>query len=1202
MKKNAFRYLMTYLTVIITAVLNFAYTPQVKAQEVVKYVLVTETPVSWNASDKYIIVCPDAKTILKSSTIGKQTYGEKESVTINTDGNIYPSDNSSVSDFAGTYEVTIGSDVSILASSGKYFSHSGSGNTLNSSTTAIANTISITSDGDATITCNSRNLKYNSSSPRFAYYSSAQTPIALYKRTPYTAQTVSGISVSPTDATIFQGETVQLTATLTPTGATGTITYSSSAPAIAPVDATGLVTGQAVGTATITATCGTFTAQATITVEADPQHFTIVFKDNGSGSDNTKEISTTDASDYIATGAEYVSSVSNSSKVYLGKQGYGLKLGSGSAVGKFTLNLVNAPIKVNKVVINACHYSGDNTSKLVFDGTNYTLTDNIAPIEVSYATPKDFTTITIASVAKRIYVKSIKIYPVPADKYTVKLDAAGGTFDYGTETGVSTTTVELGTGESMTLPTPTRPGYDFVNWSDGTNTYAGGATLSAGTLGATLELTATWTAQGITANFGALNGKATVSHNGTAIADLTTQVTIPAGETITVVMTPVTGKFYILDIPGTDVTYTGNNTFTFPMPGTALTVTAPKEYAVTDFYALKYQAAAGVLTTSGSIDLTGKTLVVLDGKKLCLQDNSAGLVVELGTAASDVMLRKTLTAGTVEGTFAKVGDYVHLTGGKLTTALAGTDVDPTPVTTIVPLYTEGSFVQVSGTINSWKVGTYPLFATTGFGMKQLTVPESTDNFDVTGVLYNYNGTLEVLVSSAADIHTAVPAGAPTLTSNANPVNQITITPANKCHAFYAVVAKDAAQPTADAYTEITEATPVSITADADVWTYGVRDFYTNSTPVKTAYQYKTAESYTITVSELGVTRAVACKENENILDKVDEPTNTPFGLTFEYYVNGSDLTTAAKIGATDKPSGAMTIYAVYSYEDAIQKETAFIPAEADDLEDGLTGLIVYDNKCFDGSKTTDIGTANHVDNIQFDADVIYPSQNSTLDLLNRTVTFETCGNGYAVKTKSGVYFNHTGTGAGLESSQTPCEASVQITSGNLSLKIGTFSLRYNNQGAGFFRFYGSGQQDVSFYSQVEVPATVRTLAGDVHTLSYTDTKLSVSIDKDVVPSGSLVQANVLVDVEVTPESGMQVDKLTVNGTDVAFDEKNDCYSFPMPAADATIAVTYKSGTPTAVEDVDAPGAATVVKKVFIDGKVYIVRDGVYYDMNGVRIN
>lgn len=80
---------------------------------------------------------------------------------------------------------------------------------------------------------------------------------------------VTGITVAPTTATlsIAGGDTQQLTATLQPSGATGTVTWTSSDDNIATVSATGLVTPVAVGNAVITATCEGFTATCTVTVE-----------------------------------------------------------------------------------------------------------------------------------------------------------------------------------------------------------------------------------------------------------------------------------------------------------------------------------------------------------------------------------------------------------------------------------------------------------------------------------------------------------------------------------------------------------------------------------------------------------------------------------------------------------------------------------------------------------------------------------------------------------------------------------------------------------------------------------------------------------------------------------------------------------------------------------------------------------------------
>ncbi|WP_271781866.1 Ig-like domain-containing protein [Aquimarina algiphila] len=82
---------------------------------------------------------------------------------------------------------------------------------------------------------------------------------------------VTGVSVSPTTASIDVGQTSNLTATVAPANATNkNVTWSSSNTAIATVNGTGVVTGVDAGTATITATSvdGNFTATSTITVNA----------------------------------------------------------------------------------------------------------------------------------------------------------------------------------------------------------------------------------------------------------------------------------------------------------------------------------------------------------------------------------------------------------------------------------------------------------------------------------------------------------------------------------------------------------------------------------------------------------------------------------------------------------------------------------------------------------------------------------------------------------------------------------------------------------------------------------------------------------------------------------------------------------------------------------------------------------------------
>lgn len=82
---------------------------------------------------------------------------------------------------------------------------------------------------------------------------------------------VTGVSVSPTSVTLNNGQTSQLTATVSPANATNkTVSWSTSNALIASVNASGLVTANGAGTATITATTadGGRTATCTVTVNA----------------------------------------------------------------------------------------------------------------------------------------------------------------------------------------------------------------------------------------------------------------------------------------------------------------------------------------------------------------------------------------------------------------------------------------------------------------------------------------------------------------------------------------------------------------------------------------------------------------------------------------------------------------------------------------------------------------------------------------------------------------------------------------------------------------------------------------------------------------------------------------------------------------------------------------------------------------------
>lgn len=95
------------------------------------------------------------------------------------------------------------------------------------------------------------------------FFSTLYTPdtIGQIAKTATTA-----LSVSPTTASVEVGESTTITATVTPT--TAPVVWASSNPAIASV-ADGAVTGNAVGTAIITATSGAYSASTTVTVTSE---------------------------------------------------------------------------------------------------------------------------------------------------------------------------------------------------------------------------------------------------------------------------------------------------------------------------------------------------------------------------------------------------------------------------------------------------------------------------------------------------------------------------------------------------------------------------------------------------------------------------------------------------------------------------------------------------------------------------------------------------------------------------------------------------------------------------------------------------------------------------------------------------------------------------------------------------------------------
>ena len=124
---------------------------------------------------------------------------------------------------------------------------------------------------------------------------------------------VTGVTVTPTAASLYVGDTTTLTADVSPNNATNkNVTWTSSNGSVATVSAAGVVTAVAAGTATITVTTvdGSQTATCAVTVEEVVDYETLPFAWAGGSSASLTALSGVTASglgsDYAAVNSPYL--------------------------------------------------------------------------------------------------------------------------------------------------------------------------------------------------------------------------------------------------------------------------------------------------------------------------------------------------------------------------------------------------------------------------------------------------------------------------------------------------------------------------------------------------------------------------------------------------------------------------------------------------------------------------------------------------------------------------------------------------------------------------------------------------------------------------------------------------------------------------------------------------------------------------------
>lgn len=177
-------------------------------------------------------------------------------------------------------------------------------------------------------------------------------------------------------------------------------------------------------------------AVGTITVAGAPapagESFTITFTESATltGSDSSAKQTKLDS--IVATGAEYVDSIYNANNVYKARIGRGLKLGTSSKTGYFTIVLKEA-VKPTSIVISARRYNDKGETGLVLQKDTFTCAaeGEFADYTVKYDGNTEVKTIYISSINFRTYVKSVTVNyaaaePVIGGDVEVTWDLNGG--------------------------------------------------------------------------------------------------------------------------------------------------------------------------------------------------------------------------------------------------------------------------------------------------------------------------------------------------------------------------------------------------------------------------------------------------------------------------------------------------------------------------------------------------------------------------------------------------------------------------------------------------------------------------------------------------------------------------------------------------------------------------------------------------------
>lgn len=264
-----------------------------------------------------------------------------------------------------------------------------------------------------------RKLKYNSGSPRFAFYTSAQTDVYMI---PWVPDETPRIKVESTDIEV-EADATEVSFDYELKNTTGTVTATVGNSTMENVDAT--VDGNTVRV-TFDANEEDVEKSSTIVLSidgADDVNVTITQAAAASGDENTGTVVLSEEFDNTTTsdnsnafdGKKFSNFSGATSKAYTSKYG-GVKLGASSSVGYITSKSLDLSSNFT-VQIDACKYGSDTGNILVTVGNvSKTITNSelgaagsFKTFTLTFEAATATSTVKIATSSKRAYIDNVVI-------------------------------------------------------------------------------------------------------------------------------------------------------------------------------------------------------------------------------------------------------------------------------------------------------------------------------------------------------------------------------------------------------------------------------------------------------------------------------------------------------------------------------------------------------------------------------------------------------------------------------------------------------------------------------------------------------------------------------------------------------------------------------------------------------------------------